>query len=345
MSDGLPLYGPYGYDGGGDGAAGTAAINGGGAVSSVTVTSGGTMFETAPMVTFSGGGGSGAAATATISGSGGSVTAVTVTSGGSGYTSVPTVAIGGVRRMITGYILRTGSYGTTNLASTGRTTLPAWAAAAEGKSATLTSGEYGPALTATTGSGPNETTYGIGHYAEDYDYLGDHGYTQGALYSGAVLFDLNKYNARYCATPDYPNGTWAYFECLKSDGTSPAYPYNSGRWFMGTPNGGSVSTSVQAADTPQTQYFKGALATTETWNSSPVSVSGGNVTLTWSAVQGAIYTVSASTDLVNYSNISPTVTAANTAAAATDTGGAASNTKRFYQVLRTGTSAWDSTGF
>jgi hypothetical protein len=345
MSDGLPLYGPYGYDGGGTGATGTAAISGGGAVTSVTVTSGGTMFETAPLVKFSGGGGSGAAATATISGSGGSVTAVTVTSGGSGYTSAPTVTIGGVRRMVSGYVLRTGSYGTTNLASTGRTTLPAWAAAAEGISATLTTSQYGPTLTASTGSGPTATTYGIGHYAEDYDYLGDHGYTQGSIYNGAVLYDLNKYNARYCATPDYPNGTWAYFDCLKSDGTSPNYPYNSGCWFMGTPNGGSVSTSVQTADTPQTQYFKGALATTETWQSSPVGVSGSNVTLTWNAVQGAIYTISASTDLVHYSNLSPTLTATSNIGFVTDTGAAASNTKRFYEVLRTGTSTWDSTGY
>jgi hypothetical protein len=247
--------------------------------------------------------------------------------------------------MISGYVLRTGSYGTTDLAVTGRTTLPAWAAAAEGISANLSSGQYGPALTYTSGNGPGEITYGIGHYAEDYDYLGDHGYTQGTIYTGSVLFDLNKYNARYCATPDYPNGTWAYFNTLKSDGTSPAYPYNSGRWFMGTPSGGSVSTSVQAADTPQTQYFKGSLATTETWTYSPVGVSGSDVTLTWNAVQGAIYTISTSPNLVNYSNLSPTVTATGNAASVVAPGATGTNNKAFYQVLRTGTSAWDSTGY
>jgi hypothetical protein len=345
MSDGLPLYGPYGYDGGGYGATAKAVINGGGAVSLVVVTSGGTMFQTAPMVTFSGGGGSGATATSTISGSSGFVTAITVTSGGSGYTSAPAVTVGGVRRMISGYVLRTGSYGTTNLAVTGRTTLPAWAAAAQSRSATLSSSQYGPTLTATTGSGNTLTTYGIGHYAEDYDYLGDHSYTQGGIYNGSVLYDLNKYNARYCSTPDYPNGTWAYFECLKSDGTSPAYPYNSGRWFMGTPNGGSVSTSVQTADTPQTQYFKGSLATTETWASAPITVSGRNVTLTWNAVQGAIYTVSASTDLANYSNLTPTLTATSNIGGATELGVTSTNKKLFYKVARTGTSSWDSTGY
>ena len=334
LSDGLPLYGPYAYDGGGYGATGEAGISAG-QLSSVTVIDGGTMFQTAPMVTFSGGGGSGAVATATISGTNGSVISVTVTSGGSGYTSAPAVSIGGVRRMISGYVLRTGSYGTTNIASTGRTTLPAWAAAAQSRSATLSSTQYGPAT----------TTYGLGHYAEDYDYLGDHSYNQGAMYSGAVLYDLNKYNARYCATPDYPNGTWAYFECLKSDGTSPAYPYNTGRWYMGTPSGGSTTTSVQAADTPQTQYFKGALAAADAWSSSPVTVSGGNVTLTWNGVQGAVYTVTTSTNLVSYSNLSPTITATDNVIVTTNMGDALTYPKRFYKVLRTGTSSYDSTGY
>jgi len=273
------------------------------------------------------------------------VTSVTITAAGTGYTSVPTVAIGGVRRMLTGYVLRTGSYGTTNLTSTGRTTLPAWASAAQGISATLTSSEYGPATTYSTGSGVNQITYGLGHYAEDYDYLGDHGYVQGALYNGTVLYDLNKYNARYCATPDYPNGTWAYFVTLKTDGTSPAYPYNTGRWFMGTPSGGSTTVAVMDADTPLTQYFKGALGTTETWASSPVGVSGSTVTLMWNAVQGAVYTVTASTNLSTSANLTPTVTATNNTASTKDTGAAATYRDRFYIITRTGTSSYDSNGY
>jgi hypothetical protein len=346
LSDGLPLYGPYGYDGGGTGAAGYATINGGGGVAGVVVTNEGTMFQTAPMVTFSGGGGSGAAATATISGAGGGVTNVTMTNAGSGYTSAPTVSIGGVRRMISGYVLRSGSYGTTNLNSTGRTTLPAWAAAAQGRSTTLTSSQYGPSTTYSSGSGPNALTYALGHYAEDYDYLGELGYVQGAMYNGKVLFDLNEYNARYCATPDYPNGTWAYFVTLKTDGTSPAYPYNTGRWYMGTPSGGATTVAVMDADTPLTQYFKGALGTTETWaSSSPVSVSGSTVTLIWNAVQGAIYTVSASSNLSTSTNLSPTVTATSCKATTTDTGAAAIDPARFYIITRTGTSAYDSNGY
>lgn len=61
-----------------------------GAVSSVTVVTGGSGYLVAPAVSFTGGGGTGATATATINASG-VVTGVTVTAGGSGYTSAPTV--------------------------------------------------------------------------------------------------------------------------------------------------------------------------------------------------------------------------------------------------------------
>lgn len=62
-----------------------------GAVSSVTVTSGGSGYTTAPAVTFSGGGGTGATATAVLTN--GVVTSVTISAGGTGYTSAPTVTI------------------------------------------------------------------------------------------------------------------------------------------------------------------------------------------------------------------------------------------------------------
>jgi hypothetical protein len=61
-----------------------------------------------------------------------------------GYAS-PMNAASGVRRMIPGYVKRDGTNGTTNLNITGRTTLPAWAARAQNRSATLASNVYGPA--------------------------------------------------------------------------------------------------------------------------------------------------------------------------------------------------------
>ena len=57
--------------------------------STISLSSRGTGYATAPTVTFTGGNGSGAAATASVTG--GSVSSVTVTSAGTGYTSAPTV--------------------------------------------------------------------------------------------------------------------------------------------------------------------------------------------------------------------------------------------------------------
>ena len=107
-----------------------------------------------------------------------------------GYSN-PTDPTSTVRRMVSGYIFRDGTRGTANLNSIGRKSLPLWAQQAQNKT-TLTSGQWGPDVS---------TAYELGHFSEDYDYLGDLGFSQGAD------FDLNKYNARYCVTPEYPGGT------------------------------------------------------------------------------------------------------------------------------------------
>ena len=342
VNDGLPLYGPYGYDGGSTGATGIANVSGG-SVLSVTVATGGSLYQSPPSVKFSGGGGSGASATAVLTS--GVVTAVNMLSSGSGYTSAPSVTIGGARRMISGYVKRDGSYGTTNLTSTGRTTLPAWAALAQSRSATLTSGQYGPSTSYTSGTGNNALTYTLGHYAEDYDYLGDLGFTQGSsstVGSYTTSFDLNKYNARFCVTPEYPNGTWAYFVSILADGT-PWYPYSVGRWYYGSPTGGSTTTTAMATD-GATQFFKGAASSVESWPPSSVVVASGNVTLTWSAVEGGTYQVSASPDLSTWTPLSPAVTATSNTASTIETG-AATNTSRFYKVTRSSLATYDATGY
>lgn len=69
------------------------AGNEGGTISSVTITSGGSGYSSAPTVGFSGGDGAGAAGTATISG--GAVTGVSLTNVGSGYSSAPTLTFSG----------------------------------------------------------------------------------------------------------------------------------------------------------------------------------------------------------------------------------------------------------
>lgn len=329
MNDGLPLYGPYGYDGGSTGATATTALSGN-AVSAVNVITGGSLYQSTPQVTFSGGGGSGATATAVISG--GVVTGITLTTGGSGYTSAPTVVIGGVRRMVSGYQFRDGSNNTTNLTTTGRTTYPAWAALAKGSSATLTPTQYGPAV---------NTSYPLGHFVEDYDYLGDLGYTQSSRSnSGGVFFDLNKYNVRFCVTPDFPNGTWAYFTATKVDGTS-FYPYNVGRWYYGNPTGGSSTATAMNADTPLTNQFLGG-ANTALKIKTP-DVSNGTVTLTWSSVEGGTYAVDASANQSSWTSKATGIVATDTSKSSSYTALGSSGTE-YGRVSRTALATYDATG-
>lgn len=73
----------------GTGASATATISGG-AVTGTTALVGGTGYDSAPLVTFSGGGGTGATAVAVVVG--GIVTSVNITSGGTGYATAPTIA-------------------------------------------------------------------------------------------------------------------------------------------------------------------------------------------------------------------------------------------------------------
>jgi hypothetical protein len=66
----------------------------------------------------------------------------------------------------------------------------------------------------------NLTTYPMGIFVEDYQWS-----QQG---------DLDRHNGRYCFTPDFPDGTYAYFVTVDSQDT-PVFPYVLGNTFYGTP--------------------------------------------------------------------------------------------------------------
>ena len=237
-----------------------------------------------------------------------------------------------VRRMVAGYVARNGQDNTTNLSATGRHTLPAWAATAQGRSATLASNQYGPSVS---------PTYPLGHYLEDNDYLGDLGYVQGATNNpGAVFFDLDRYNGRFCVTPDYPGGTYAYFSTLNSDNT-PAFPYNVGRQFYGVPTGGAVSSITESVTTA----FHGGPNKVESWNSITPNQTSGDVTLVWSAVEGGSYEVDYSAMLSSWQTFTPNVTATDDTAEKVDSAAAINNTERYYHTSRSSLATFDSTGF
>src|SRR5207244_810685 len=94
------------------------------------------------------------------------------------------------------------------------------------------------------------TSFPLGRYTEDNDYLGDLGQTQG------VGFDLDEFNGRWCVTPEFPGGTYAYFNVISANG-NPAYPYNVGRQYYGSPTAGAVTT---LAETVVTNFVGGASA-------------------------------------------------------------------------------------
>jgi len=228
-----------------------------------------------------------------------------------GY-SISNNASSGIRRMISGYVIRNGQYGTSNLTANGRTTIPQWAV----RIFNVASNQSGPAVS---------TSYPLGRYMEDNDYLGDHGYTQG------VDFDLDEYNGRWCVTPEFPNGIYAYFVAIDSNGV-PEFPYNIGRAFYGNPAGASVSS---ISETVVTNFLGGPNATPSL--NSP-RVNNGAVTLTWSATEGGTYMVLSTTNLTTWTTNSTTVGAVLNAANYTDN---PTDSSRFYRVARTALAVYD----
>lgn len=73
----------------------------------------------------------------------------------------------------------------------------------------LTPGQYGPAVNA---------EFPLGSFVEDFEFVAGAG-------------DLDEFNGRYCVTPEYPNGTYAYFLSADSAGRL-AFPYLlAGKYF------------------------------------------------------------------------------------------------------------------
>ena len=73
----------------------------------------------------------------------------------------------------------------------------------------------------------------MGTYIEDYEYV-------------EGLGTLDRYNGRYCVTPEYPNGTYAYFCTIKGVAGEPVFPY-----FIGP-----VSTQKRMKSTGMEMDFK-----------------------------------------------------------------------------------------
>lgn len=82
------------------------------------------------------------------------------------------------------------------------------------------------------------TTYPLGYYIEDFDFTQSSG-------------DLDAHNGRFCVTPEYPLGIYAYFVTIDATRTA-TYPYTLGPTYYGTvspgntgPNSGHVTITEQ----------------------------------------------------------------------------------------------------
>jgi hypothetical protein len=190
-----------------------------------------------------------------------------------GYSDA-TNAYSTVQRMVSGYQTRNISV---------RTSLPAWAARTQGYTSlgntneyALSSGTYGPAVNA---------TYIIGHYLEDYEYLGDLGGVQG------IDFDLDEHNGRFCVTPEFPEGVYAYFTSIETDGT-PRYPYNIGRSYYGNPTGGAVTTVTE----PITIHAEGG---PEKPITATIGFDSSDVVLMYDGIESGSYRIETATNLTS----------------------------------------------
>ena len=80
--------------------------------------------------------------------------------------------------------------------------------------------------------------YPIGYFREDYEFV-----------QGNNPWDLDEHNGRWCVTPEYPNGTYAYF-CTVDANWNSAYPYAIGPTFYGQ----AANRSINSITEPTTIY-------------------------------------------------------------------------------------------
>ena len=90
----------------------------------------------------------------------------------------------------------------------------------------------------TRGDGPPLATYPAGSFTDDYEYA-------------FQLGDLDPYNGRFCKTPEYPDGTYAYFITIdESDAGQALFPYIIGPQFYSQPDEWNMSQDATQDNIP-----------------------------------------------------------------------------------------------
>jgi hypothetical protein len=150
-----------------------------------------------------------------------------------------------------------GAYAYTNTNGTGsiKRMVSSYQLAASTGSILLGSNTATPAASPTAASTrslgpPVNTTYPLGCMCEDYIYIAGSG-------------DLDEHNGRFCVTPEYPSGTYAYFVTIDASGT-PVYPFVIGPTYYGTVQSGNTGPSgghVTITEATTTYTGTGTVAT------------------------------------------------------------------------------------
>lgn len=90
-----------------------------------------------------------------------------------------------------------------------------------------------------TNGPPINATYPLGRYREDYEYIPT---------SVSTPDYLDEHNGRFCITPEYPLGTYAYF-CTVDANHNSAYPYAVGPTFYGVKSAAKVTSITESTTT------------------------------------------------------------------------------------------------
>ena len=90
-------------------------------------------------------------------------------------------------------------------------------------------------------------TYFLGYFREDYEFI-----------SHSEEYYLDEHNGRFCVTPEYPAGTYAYFATVDENWNS-AYPYAVGPSFYG-----NFENRIVTSITEETTLYEEVLNVSET---------------------------------------------------------------------------------
>jgi len=89
-------------------------------------------------------------------------------------------------------------------------------------------------------NGPDTGKYPLGTFIDDYQWVP-------SVNSGKTELDQN--NGRFCVTPEYPNGTYAYFITVDSNEV-PQFPYLLGKNYYSLPVDSNYNSNISQDDIP-----------------------------------------------------------------------------------------------